>query len=67
MYKENGYPVVVYMVRGSKPDPEKRPFDEDLQQAMFSKMQKQYPFLEASYVVPNGAIDTFVFYCETSL
>lgn len=58
MYKENGYPVVVYIVRGSKPDPEKSPFDEDLQQAMFAKMQKQYPFLEASYVVPNGAIDT---------
>ena len=58
MHKENGYPVVVYLVRGGKPDPEKRPFDEDLQQAMFAKMQKQYPFLEASYVVPNGAIDT---------
>ena len=58
MYKENGLPVVVYMVRGGKADPEKRPFDEDMQQAMFSKMKKQYPFLEASFVVPNGAIDT---------
>jgi cytidyltransferase-like protein len=58
MYKENGLPVVVYMVRGSRPDPEKRPFDEDMQQAMFAKMKKQYPFLEASIVVPNGAIDT---------
>lgn len=58
MYKENGLPVVVYMVRGGKSDPEKRPFDEDMQQAMFAKMKKQYPFLEASFVVPNGAIDT---------
>ena len=58
MHKENGYPVVVYMVRGGKPDPEKSPFDEDLQQSMFAKMKNQYPFLEASYVVPNGAIDT---------
>jgi len=58
MYKENGLPVVVYMVRGGKPDPEKRPFDEDMQQAMFAKMKKQYPFLEASFIVPNGAIDT---------
>jgi len=58
MYKENGLPVVVYMVRGGKADPEKRPFDEDVQQAMFAKMKKQYPFLEASFVVPNGAIDT---------
>jgi hypothetical protein len=58
MYKKNGHPVVVYLVRGGKPDPEKRPFDEDLQQAMFSEMAKQYPFLEAAFVVPNGAIDT---------
>jgi len=58
MYKENGYPVVVYLVRGGKADPEKRPFDEQLQQAMFTKMAKQYPFLEAAVVVPNGAIDT---------
>lgn len=58
MYKKNGYPVVVYLVRGGKPDPEKRPFDEDLQQAMFAEMAKQYPFLEAAFVVPNGAIDT---------
>jgi hypothetical protein len=58
MYKENGLPVVVYLVRGGKADPEKRPFDEDMQQAMFAKMKKQYPFLEASFVVPNGAIDT---------
>jgi citrate lyase synthetase len=58
MYKENGYPVVVYLVRGGKADPEKRPFDEDLQQAMFAKMAKQYPFLETAVVVPNGAIDT---------
>lgn len=58
MYKKNGYPVVVYLVRGGKPDPEKRPFNEDLQQAMFAEMAKQYPFLEAAFVVPNGAIDT---------
>ena len=58
MYKQNGLPVVVFLVRGGKPDPEKRPFDETLQQAMFAKMVKQYPFLETAIVVPNGAIDT---------
>ncbi len=58
MYKQNGLPVVVFLVRGGKPDPEKRPFDETLQQAMFAKMAKQYPFLETAIVVPNGAIDT---------
>jgi cytidyltransferase-like protein len=58
MYKKNGHPVIVFLVRGGKPDPEKRPFDEDLQQAMFAEMAKQYPFLEAAFVVPNGGIDT---------
>lgn len=58
MYKKNGHPVVVFLVRGGKPDPEKNPFSEELQQAMFAEMTKQYPFLEAAFVVPNGAIDT---------
>ena len=58
MYKENGLPVVVFLVRGKNNDPEKRPFDEEMQQAMFNKMAKQYPFLETAIVVPNGAIDT---------
>jgi hypothetical protein len=49
---------VVFLVRGGKPDPEKNPFSEELQQAMFAEMTKQYPFLEAAFVVPNGAIDT---------
>ena len=54
----NGLPVHVLLVRGGKPDPEKRPFDEDAQQRMFQAMQKQYPFLSGSTVIPNGAIDT---------
>jgi len=58
MYKKNGYPVIVFLVRGGKPDLEKKPFDEDLQQAMFTEMAKQYPFLETAFVVPNAAIDT---------
>lgn len=58
MHKKNGYPVIVFLVRSGKPDPEKKPFDEDLQQAMFAAMAKQYSFLEAAFVVPNGGIDT---------
>ena len=54
----NGLPVHVLLVRGGKPDPEKRPFDEDAQQRMFQAMQKQYPFLSGSTVIPNGSIDT---------
>jgi hypothetical protein len=59
MYKENGLPTVVFLVRAAKPDPEKRPFDEDIQQAMFAKLAKEYPrYLQACFVVPNGGIDT---------
>jgi nicotinamide mononucleotide adenylyltransferase len=57
MYKENGLPTVVFLVRSGKPDPEKTPFDEELQQAMFAEMAKQYPFLEAAFVVPKAGID----------
>lgn len=57
IHDQNGLPVVVFTVRGKKPDPEKSPFSEELQQAMFAKMQKEYPFLEAMYVVPSAAVD----------
>ena len=58
IHKQNGLPVVVFTVRGKKPDPDKSPFSEELQQAMFAKMQREYPFLEAMYVAPSAAIDT---------
>jgi len=58
IHDQNGLPVVVFTVRGKKPDPEKSPFSEELQQAMFAKMQREYPFLEAMYVAPSAAIDT---------
>ena len=58
IHDQNGHPVAVFTVRGKKPDPEKSPFSEELQQAMFAKMQREYPFLEAMYVAPSAAIDT---------
>tara|TARA_R100000655_G_scaffold30834_1_gene61947 strand:- start:651 stop:3638 length:2988 start_codon:yes stop_codon:yes gene_type:complete len=58
LHKLNGLPVHVLLVRGGKPDPKKRPFDEDAQQRMFQAMQSEYPFLSGSTVIPNGAIDT---------
>jgi hypothetical protein len=58
IHDQNGLPVVVFTVRGKKPDPEKSPFSEELQQAMFAKMQREYPFIEAMYVAPSAAIDT---------
>ena len=41
----NGLPVHVLLVRGGKPDPEKRPFDEDSQQRMFQAIAKAIPIL----------------------
>ena len=58
LHKQNGLPVMVMIVRGSKRDPKRTPFDEDTQQRMVAALQSQYPFIEGSVVVPNGAIDT---------
>jgi cytidyltransferase-like protein len=56
LYKENGLPVVVLIVRSDR-NKEKAPFSEDLQIAMFKKMEREYPFLEAAYVINNAAVD----------
>ena len=58
LHKQNGHPVMVMIVRGKKTDPKRAPFDEDTQQRMVAALQSQYPFIEGSVVVPNGAIDT---------
>jgi len=57
LHRENGLPVVVFLVRGSKRDYERAPFDEDMQLRMFAAMQKEYKFLEAAYVISNASID----------
>lgn len=56
--KQNGLPVVVLIVRGGKPDPERRPFGEDMQLKMFKGMQRNYPFLEDAFLVKNASPDT---------
>jgi cytidyltransferase-like protein len=58
LHEQNGLPVVVFIVRGSKPDKEKRPFDEDIQLAMFASLKNEFPFLEAAIVISNASIDT---------
>ena len=57
LHKKNGFPVVVCIVRGSKPDPERNPFPEDLQLRMFASLQKQFKFLEAAVILPTAGID----------
>ncbi len=58
IHKENGLPVVVLIVRGGKPDPERKPFDEDMQMKMFKGMQKNYSFLEDAIIIKNASPDT---------
>lgn len=58
LYKQNGYPIVICIVRGKKSNMEKNPFSEDLQLAMFSSLQKQFKFLEAAVTISNAAIDS---------
>lgn len=61
IHKENGYPVVVLLVKAKskkKEDAFKRPYDEKTQLKMFKAVQKQYPFLKEIFVIPTGGIDT---------
>jgi len=61
IHKENGYPVVVLLVKAKnkkKEDAFKRPYDEKTQLDMFKAVQKQYPFLKEIFVIPTGGIDT---------
>jgi cytidyltransferase-like protein len=61
IHKENGYPVVVLLVKAKnkkKEDAFKRPYDEKTQIKMFKAVQKQYPFLKEIFVIPTGGIDT---------
>jgi cytidyltransferase-like protein len=61
IHKENGYPVVVFLVKSKtkkKGDEFSRPYDEKTQIEMFNNVKKQYPFLKEIFVVPTGGIDT---------
>ena len=61
IHKENGYPVVVFLVKSKtqkKGDEFSRPYDEKTQIDMFNHVKKQYPFLKEIFVVPTGGIDT---------
>lgn len=60
IHKENGFPVVVFLVKSKvkKGEEFSKPYDEKTQVDMFNQVKKQYPFLKEIYVVPNAAIDT---------
>jgi cytidyltransferase-like protein len=60
IHKENGYPVVVFLIKAKskkKGDEFRKPYSEDLQIKMFKQVQRQYKFLKEIIVLDRGAID----------
>ncbi len=60
LYKKNGFPVVVFLVKAAKAKKEdaiKRPYDTETQIEMFNHVQKEFKFLKDVIVVPSAAID----------
>jgi len=63
IHKENGFPVVVFLVKSKNPkvkkgDEFRKPYDTDTQIEMFNQVKKQYKFLKEILIVPTGGIDT---------
>ena len=59
IHKQNGYPVVIFLVKSKtkkKEDAFKRPYSEELQIEMLEKLKKKYP-IEEVFVIPTAAID----------
>lgn len=60
IHKENGFPVIVFLIKAKKAKKEdnfKRPYSEDFQIKMFKQVQRQYKFLKEIIVLPSPAID----------
>ena len=60
IHKQNGYPVVVFLVKSKKAkkdDAMKRPYDESTQIRMFNNVKRQYKFLKEIFVINTAAID----------
>jgi cytidyltransferase-like protein len=59
IYAENGYPIVIFLVKSKtkkKEDAFKRPYDEDTQLEMIKKLKRELP-IEDVFVIDRGAID----------
>jgi cytidyltransferase-like protein len=60
IHKQNGYPVVILLVKAKnkkKEDAFKRPYDEETQVTMLKKLKSTYP-IEDVFIIPTGGIDT---------
>jgi len=63
LHKENGYPVVVLLVKAKNAKPKKgdefsKPYNTETQIEMFNNVKKQYKFLKDILIIPTGGIDT---------
>lgn len=63
LHKENGYPVVVLLVKAENAKPKRgdefsKPYNTETQTEMFNNVKKQYKFLKEILIVPTGGIDT---------
>jgi len=59
MHEQNGYPVVIFLVKAKnkkKEDAFKRPYDEQTQLEMLNNLKKELP-IEHVYIIPTAAID----------
>ena len=59
IYKQNGYPVVIFLIKSKTKKAEdafKRPYDEDTQLSMLQKLKSSYP-IEDVKILPTAAID----------
>lgn len=57
--KQNGYPVVIFLVKSKtkkKEDAFSRPYDEETQLDMLNNLKGKYP-IEKVYIIDRGAID----------
>ena len=59
MHEQNGYPVVIFLVKAKKKKKEdafKRPYNEQTQLEMLNNLKKELP-IEHVYIIPTAAID----------
>lgn len=59
IYKQNGYPVVIFLIKSKTKKAEdafKRPYDEETQLSMLQKLKASYP-IEDVIILPTAAID----------
>ena len=59
IYKQNGYPVVIFLIKSKTKKAEdafKRPYDEETQLTMLNRLKSKYP-IEDVIILPTAAID----------